>query len=384
MFRTISDLTPADGDYPERTRTLIINQQVLDGRFWTGNAVIVQTGYCEGIYVSNPVVVAVDYLITQTDETRWPGYASGRSMLLGLWVSNGEVNTNLGTMLLANVTDVFISNLDLTRDLGPNTSQVFFNLLNVSNLHVSGCNFVGGPTGGNSQDIAFQFTSTVNSSSNIISGCHFEDMATVIEIIGPNGTVALTAYGLNINNVPMNTAFIDSTPAEASNSISFTSPATVGTPAGLGVTKDFVVSNQAGNTLFRVSNIVSSANFIRNQPAPATNPPVLCFDGADALVGGLIQTKGGSLTLSASGAATGGNLITLTSVSGATNWIILQNALSGNANLITTSAGSLAIEPKGALIMSPGSGLFMLGLPNIKPAQGSGQIWNNSGVISIS
>ena len=91
-----------------------------------GGSVLIQSGYCEGIYVSNPVVVAADYFMIQTDETKWSGYVVGRAMLLGLWMSNGEINTNLGTMQLSNVTDVFIANLDLTRDLGPTTAQVFF------------------------------------------------------------------------------------------------------------------------------------------------------------------------------------------------------------------------------------------------------------------
>ncbi len=285
-----------------------------------GNAVVIQTGYCEGIYISNPLVVAVDYLVTQTDETKWAGYVIGRAMLLGLWVSNGEVNTNLGTMHLANVTDVFISNLDLTRDLGPNTPQVFFQLLNVSNLHVTGCNFVGGPTGGNSQDIAFQFSSTANSSSNILSGCHFEDMATVIQILGPNGTVGLTTYGLHLDNVPLSTAFVDPTPPEASNYISFISPGVPGTPAGLATLKDFVICNVGGNIVFRVNDVPSAANYVRHEPATAGTAPAVCFDGLDAVIGGVIQTKGGNLIVSAAGGSSGsGNLVSLTNVAGATN-----------------------------------------------------------------
>ena len=69
--------------------------------------------------------------------------------------------------------------LDITRDGGPNTAQSFFNFTNVSNFFVVGCNFVGGPSNGNRQDIAFNFTSTFNSSNNTIGGCQFQDMATV-------------------------------------------------------------------------------------------------------------------------------------------------------------------------------------------------------------
>lgn len=349
-----------------------------------GNAVILQTGYCEGIYLTNPVVVGADYLFLQTDETKWPGYAAGRAMLLGLWISHGEVNTNLGTAQLTNVTDGFVASLDITRNGGPNVPQIFFDCLNVSNLHVSGCNFVGGPTGGNSQDVAFQFRSTYNSSSNIIEGSHFEDMATVIRILGPNGTVGLTTYGLHLGNVPVATAIMDQTPQEAGNYLSFATPSQTGVPAGLGNSKDHVLAGATGATLFRVNNIASAANFIRHQPAPATSAPVLCFDGTDTAVSGVIQTKGGNLFVSAAGGAGGGgNMVSLLNTAGATNWIIIQNAAPGNLSLLGTNAGGMGLQPKGALWLTPSGGVFMPGLPTTKPAAGSGQVWNNGGVLSI-
>ena len=349
-----------------------------------GNAVVLQTGYCEGIYLSSPLVVGADYLMLQTDETKWPGYAVGRSMLLGLWVAQGEVNTSLGMVQLANVTDGFFAGIDITRDTGPNTSQTFFALTNVSNFHVSGCNFVGGPTGGTPADVAFAFTSTVNSSSNIIEGCHFEDMATVIQINGANGTVGLTTYGLHLGNVPLATAIVDATPANSGDFLSFITPSQPNTPAGWGNSKDHVFSNQGGSTLFRITNVAGAANYLRSQPATASNPPTLCFDGSDGTVNGVIQTKGGNLFINASGGATNsGNLASLMNTPGATNWPVLQNATSGNLSLIGTNAGGLGIQPKGALWLSPSGGLFAPSLPTVKPAAGSGQVWNNNGVLSI-
>ncbi len=383
MFRTIADLVPADADYPDRAHTLSLYQRVLDGTLY-GGSVVIQTGYCEGIYLSSPVVVAADYLVTQSDETKWSGYAIGRPMLLGLWVSNGEVNTNLGTAQLSNVTDGFFTSIDITRDQGPNSPQVFFDLTNISNFHVSSCNFVGGPTGGTSQDIAFRFKSTSNSSSNIIDGCHFEDMATIIQIIGSNGTVGLTAFGLHIGNVPINTAFIDPTTQEVGNYISFITPSQAGIPAGVGNTKDHVLSNSTGSTLFRVNNVPSAANFIRHQPAVPSSSPCLCFDGSDSTVSGVIQTKGGNLIVSAAGGASAnGNLISLLNAPGATNWLVTQNAAPGNLSLITTNAGGLGVQPKGGLWLSPGGGVFIPGLPTTKPTTGSGQLWNNGGALNI-
>ena len=349
-----------------------------------GNALILQTGYCEGIYLGAPVVVGVDYLMAQTDQTLWAGYAPGKPMLLGLWISHGEVNTNLGTVLLANVTDGFFAGLDITRDGGPNTSQTFFGLTNVSNFHVSGCNFVGGPTGGNSADVAFSFSSTSDSSNNIIDGCHFEDMATVIRINGSNGTVGLTTYGLNLSNVPLATAIIDQSDANSGNYLSFTTPSQPGVPAGWGNSKDHVFSNPGGSVLFRITNVPNASNFIRHQAATSSNPPTVCFDGADGTVNGVLQTKGGNLFINAAGGTSGsGNMASLLNTPGATNWPVLQNATTGNLSLISTNAGGLGVQPKGALWLSPATGLFAPGLPTVKPASGSSQIWNNNGVLSI-
>jgi hypothetical protein len=61
----------------------------------------------------------------------------------------------------------------------------------------------------------------------------------------------------------------------------------------------------------------------------------------------------------------------------------MQNATSGNLSEITTNAGGIGIQPKGALWLSPGSGLFTSALPTTKPIAGSGQIWNNGGVLSV-
>ena len=344
-----------------------------------GNTVVLQTGYCEGIYLSNPLAVGVDYLIRQTNITQWPGYVNGKVMLLGLWVANGEVNTNLGAFQLSNVTDGFIANLDVTRDGGPNTSQVSFDFTNIANFHVTGCNFVGGSP----VDIAIQFKSTFNSSSNIVGSCHFENMATVISIVGANGTVGLTTYGLHIGNVPITTAFIDQSSQEASNYLSFMSPSQTGIPAGIASTKDHVMAGATGSTLFRINNVPGAVNFIRHQPASSSSSPALCFDGTDASVGGIIQTKGGGLSVSASGVAGNGNLISMLNVASATNWIVTQNATAGNLSVLGTNAGGLGVQPKGALWLSPGGGLFAPGLPTTKPAVGSGQIWNNGGVLNV-
>ncbi len=326
----------------------------------------------------------VDYLFAQTNETTWAGYQADKALLLGLWVANGEVNTNLGTVQASNVTDGFFVGLDITRDSGPNTSQTFFDLTNCSNFNVMGCNFVGGPSGGNSQDVAFGFQSTWNSSGNVIGACHFENMATVIEISGSNGTVALTTFALNLGNVPLATAVIDNTPQENANYITFITPAASGVPAGLAKTKDHLFTNGAGNILFRINSTAGAANFIRHQPATTTNPPILCFDGSDGTVAGVIQTKGGNFYINAAGGSVGsGNMLSLVSTPNAVNWVEFQNATQGNLTLMKTNSGGLGIQPSGALWLSPSGGLYAPGLPTSKPASGSNQLWNNGGVLSV-
>jgi hypothetical protein len=359
--------------------------RIIGLQCYYNHAAILQTGYCEGIYATNPLVVGADYFFAQTDETTWPGYQPDKPMLLGLWAANGELNTNLGTAQLANVTDGFFVGLDITRDGGPATAQTLFDWTNVSNFIVVGCNFVGGSGGtGNNQDIAFRFSSTWNSSGNTIGSCHFENLATVMDIVNVNGTVGLSTFALNISNVPLTTAFIDNSGESVGNYLTFLTPATSSVPTGMANTKDHVLAGAAGEVLFRINNVVNAANFIRHQPATSTNPPTICFDGTDGSVNGVIQTKGGNLYVNGAGGSNGhGNLISLLNVAEATNWVQVQNATSANLCEINTNQGGLGVQPQGALWLSPGSGLFAPNLPTTKPTSGSHQIWNNNGVVSI-
>jgi len=349
-----------------------------------GDSVVLQTGYCEGIYFTNPLVVGVDYLFAQTDITTWKGYVPGKLMLLGLWAANGEVNTNLGTVRASNVGGGYFVGLDISRDGGPNVQEILFNLTSCSNFYVVGCNFNGGPSGGSSQDIAFNFTSTFNSSGNTIGACQFGNMATVIKINGSNGTVGLTTFALNPGNVPLSTAFIDNSAPNVGNFLTFQSPATSTVPSGLANTKNHVFTASDGSVLYIIDSVIGAANFVRHEAATRSNPPSVIFDGTDGTINGVIQTKGGALFINASGGSSrSGNLLSLLNVNGSTNWIELQNATTGNLSLLTTNSGGIGIQPKGSLWLSPSNGLFSSGLPTTKPAAGSNQIWNNGGVLSI-
>jgi hypothetical protein len=345
---------------------------------------VCSTAHFQGIYISSPVIVGTDYLFAQTDITTWTGYTPTKIVLLGLWVSHGEVNTNLGTVAATNSSIGLFFGLDITRNGGPNVSQTLFNLVNVSSYWIIGCNFIGGPSGGNNQDIAIEFVSTFNSSNNTIGACQFGNMATVLKIGTGNATVGLTTFALNAGNIPVSTAFIDNSAANVNNFINFQSLATSTAPAGIANTKDHVFAAADGSTVFQISSVLAAANHIRHQPATHSNPPTIIFEGTDGTINGVIQTKGGNLFINAAGGSSGsGNLVSLLNMPGATNWPELQNATSGNLSLLTTNAGGLGVQPKGALWLSPSNGLFAPGLPTVKPAAGSTQLWNNNGVVSI-
>lgn len=351
---------------------------------YSGNTVVLQSGYCEGIYFTNPLIVGADYMFRQTDITTWPGYVPGKAMLLGLWACNGEVNTNMGSVQGAAINGGYFIGMDFTRNGGPNVSRNFFDFTNVANVHVVGCNFVGGPSNGNSQDVAFNFVSTSNSSGNTIGACLFQNMATVVRINGQNGTVQLSTFALNIGNVPVSTAFIDNSAISSGNYSSFLTPATAALPAGIANTKDHLWCAADASPGFRVRSVRSAANFITVQPATSSNPPTIAIEGSDGTVNGAIQTKGGNLYINAAGGTSGsGNMLSLLNVPGSTNWVQIQNATAGNLAEINTNAGGLTVHPKGALWLSPGTGLFIGSLPTTRPAAGSGQVWNNNGVLSI-
>jgi hypothetical protein len=209
-------------------------------------------------------------------------------------------------------------------------------------------------------------------------------MATVLNIGTSNATVGLTTYGLNPGNVPLSTAFIDNSSASNGNMVVFQSPATSLAPSGIANTKDHLFTAADGSPLFRINSAPGAANYLRAQAVTSGNPPSIIFDGTDGTINGVIQTKGGALFINAAGGGSNsGNLVSLLNMPGSSNWIVLQNATAGNLSQISTNTGGIGIQPKGALWLSPANGLFMSGLPTSKPSPGSGQVWNNGGVLNI-
>jgi hypothetical protein len=209
-------------------------------------------------------------------------------------------------------------------------------------------------------------------------------MATIINIGTSNATVDLTTYALNPGNVSLTTAIIDNSAASNGNFINFQCPATSTAPAGIANTKDHLFTAADGSPLFRINNQAGAKNYIRTQAVTSGNPPSIIFDGTDGTINGVIQTKGGDLFINAAGGTSGsGNLVSLLNVAGSTNWLVLQNATSGNLCEVTTNAGGIGVQPKGQLWLSPQNGVFMPGLPTTKPTTGSNQVWNNGGVLSI-
>jgi hypothetical protein len=361
-----------------------IDTRITGLQAYYGNAAILQTGYCEGIYISGPVIVGVDYLVLQTDITTWPGYIPNKNVLLGLWVSNGEVNINLGAVQVTNASIGFFNGLDITRNGGPNVSKTIFGLTNVSSYCIMGCNFIGGPSTGSKQNLAISYTNTFDSSNNTIGACQFANLATIVKIGNQNATVGLTTFAINPGNVLISTAFIDNSASSVDNYLTFQSPPTGAVPAGHANTKDHIFAASYGSTLFQINSILAATNYIRHQAATHSNPPTIAFDGGDGTINGVIQTKGGNLFINAAGGTSGsGNMLSLMNMPGATNWPVVQNATTGNLCLLTTNIGGFSLQPRGALWLSPTGGLFAAGLPTSKPPNGSSQLWNNGGVVSI-
>lgn len=359
-----------------------VDTRITGLQAYGSHAAVLQTGYCEGIYFTNPLIVGADYLFTQTDETKWQGYQPDKPMLLGLWCANGEVNINLGVLNISNVAGGFFVGIDVSRDGGPATAQTLFNFTDVSDFFLLGINILGG--GANIPDTGISFTSTYNSSNVTMLGCYFANMTTAININNVNGTVSLTTGALSFSNVPAATAVQDNSLPSVGNFINFVTPATQSQPAGIANTKDHLWTNPAGEQLFRINNVAVAANYIRHQPATSGNPPTLCFDGNDGQVNGTIQTKGGNLYLNAAGGSSGsGNLLSLLNQPGATSCIQIQNATSGNLCIINTNTGGMSVQPAGALWLSPQGGIYAPNLPTTRPAAGSHQLWNNNGVVSI-
>ncbi|MEJ0047602.1 MAG: hypothetical protein WDN04_16840 [Rhodospirillales bacterium] len=177
------------------------------------------------------------------------------------------------------LTNASIGFFFITRNGGPNVSQTFFDLTNVSSYWIVGCNFIGGPSGGSNQDIGIAFGSTFNSSDNMIGACQFGNMATVLKLGTSNATVGLTTFAIDAGNVPISTAFIDNSLPSVNNLLTFKTPSTASAPAGVGNTKDHVFAAADGSTLFQISSVLAATNHIKHQAATHSSSPTIIFEG---------------------------------------------------------------------------------------------------------
>jgi hypothetical protein len=356
--------------------------RLISPQIYYGQALVIQTGYCEGLYIKNPLVVGSDYVFYQTALTGWTGYVSGKTSLLGFWCYGGELNTALGHMKVNMLVDGFVAGCDITRDTGPSTPQVLFDFTDVSRFHFGPCDWSGGP---GTSDVAIQFQASINSSGCSLLGGRFENMATCIAIVGASGTVGGCFTDFNIGNVPTATAIIDGSLSSNGNLMRFRTPATLQHPAGIGSVKDHLLTGPDGSPLFRVQSINGAANFWKVLPVTAGNPPVLLATGTDGTVNATIQTTGGNLYLSAAGDGVSGGLASFISVTSGSSKVTFTNAAPGNLVQIGTNADGITMNPVGSLYLSPQNGkIFVIGtLPTTRPTPGSNQLWNNGGVLSI-
>jgi hypothetical protein len=343
-----------------------------------GAALVVQTGYCEGLYLVNPVVINCDRVFYQTAQTGWTGYASQKTSLLGFWCGLGELNVAVGIVQAANLIDGFVDSCDITRDTGTSSAALFFDFTDVSRFHIVNCDASGGSGGA---DTFANFQATYNSSGCSLIGVHLENFGTAINIVGSNGTV-----GLIVDNVDAGGAAItDASGITAGNRIYTRGHASSTNPSGLASTRDFVWQGPDNTVLARVQSIQAAANYVKQVPAAASNPPGIHFQGADTIVPGVIQTQGGNLYLSAGGDGVSGSLCQFTNLSNSAAWPVFQNATVGNLVLLGTNAGGLALSPQTQLWIG-GTVVYSSTIGGNTSNPGSGavsQLWSNGGAVSV-
>jgi hypothetical protein len=359
--------------------------QITDCSAYYGKALVIQTGYCQGLRITAPRVVGTDFVLVQSAQSAWTGYSPAAYSLQGLAILGGELNCNIGHVAVAGVLGGFVTAANITRrPQGPGSAQVLFSLTDSSDFHIMNCDWNGGPGG---DDVAIQFQLGVlgNGSSNSMHGGHFANMATVLEIVGTNGAVGSVFEGFRLSNVPLATAIIDGSSASNGNLIYYPGPGGSNFPTGLISNKDFRWAGPDNTTLFRVQSIQAAANFWKIEAATASNPPLLLATGGDAQVNATIQTTGGNLYLSAAGDGVSGGLAAFTNLSGAVAWPTFQNATEGNLVVLATNTQGLSINPAQQLYLG-GTALYapIIGATTANPGAGAAnKVWSNGGAVSV-
>ena len=234
--------------------------RITSPQAYYGAALVIQTGYCEGLYLINPLVVGCDYVFKQTALTGWTGYVSGKTSLLGFWCVGGELNTALGHMQANMLIDGFLADCDITRDTGPSTAQVLFNFTDVSRFHFGPCDWTGNPGGA---DIAIQFQAVLNSSGCSLIGGHMENMGTAIDIVGGNGTVALMVTDVDTGGA----AITDGSAITSGNRICVRGHASSAYPSGQVNPRDWVWQGLDNSVLLRVKSLQGGTDYLYTVPA---------------------------------------------------------------------------------------------------------------------
>jgi hypothetical protein len=332
--------------------TRIVNLQA-----YYGNAAVVQTGYCEGLYFINPLIVGVDWLFKQSAQTGWTGYVANKVSLLGLWCTAGEINVAQGVVQASFLTLGLMVGCDISRDTGAATPAVLFDFTDVSVFKWTTCNIVGGPGGA---DIAIRLQASFNSSGCSARDLICQNMATALQIVGSNGTVAGQFLDFQLTGVPAATAFLDGSAGSNGNRITMRTPASGSTLAvsGLGSVQPHLFTAADGSPIFALIGTAGAVNYGVFFGATTGNPPILQFRGADTHVNGTIQTKGGSLYLSAAGDQVSGNLAQFLNVIGSCNSFTFQNATTTNVPQIEFTGSDGVVH---GAVQTQGGTLFISG-----------------------
>jgi hypothetical protein len=185
-------------------------------------------------------------------------------------------------------------------------------------------------------------------------------MATALSIVGANGTVASTFTDNDTSQLSPTTAIIDGSGINSGNRIWVRGTSSANNASGIASARNFVFQGSDNSVVGMIQSINNAANYIYLQAVTATNPPILNFTGSDGTVNGTIQTKGGSLFISGAGNGTGANMFTFLNVAYAVNHLQSTPSATGNVVLLsftgTDTIVNGAIQSKGGTIYLTANG----------------------------
>jgi hypothetical protein len=272
------------------------------------DSVVVQTGYCEGIYFIAPAVIGSNWLVTQSDV----GQPFGQSFTGdvndyngdGLWIIGGEVNTVSGVCQMARFVEGAPIGCQITRYMQSPEGFVAFDLTDCLAWTGSGIKAESGVEAG---AIFLRLTGTGASNTTplncVFTGLSLNNFGTDLAMAGPVQNTTFDVALCVKNSVRSSPTVTDTTGMTDNVVISRPQPGMIG---GNGSFHGF--AGPAGEALFVVEALPDVVNQVRAIPAAQGLAPAVRFDGLDGTpVNGVPQSVSGQIIASGSGVIVVGN-----------------------------------------------------------------------------